>query len=279
MHKKIYKKKESQKFFTKNGKTLKSYQDYNAINSLCENKPTQPIVCMTEKLIQEAQEVTRFSVIKEKAIKTKANIARKAQSIKQMALPKFSMVSLGVNAALLIAIVFLISGGNSASTKYNKYSIFSSKPLTALASSTNLFGGDPKVATLEKIFDAYNCPLKGYGKTFVKEAEKHGIPYWLVAAIAFQESSCGKITPKIESGEETYNAWGWGVWGKHVKSFESWEDGIITVSRYLGDNFFNRGVTDTCEIMKIYTPPSDGSWCRGVNYFGDIIQNYKTPNN
>jgi hypothetical protein len=162
--------------------------------------------------------------------------------------------------------------------KYNQYSIFSSKPLTALASSANLFGGDPKAATLDKIFSAYNCPLEGYGKVFVKEAAKNDIPYWLTAAIAFQESSCGKITPKLETDEETYNAWGWGVWGKNVKAFESWEEGIASVSKYLGDSFFSRGITDTCEIMHIYTPPSDGSWCRGVDYFGGIIQNYKSPN-
>jgi hypothetical protein len=279
MHKKVYKKKESQKFFTKNGKILKSYQDYNSVISLCEKKVSDTVSMAVEKLAAEAEEVTKFSILKEKFAVKMAKIKQRVTTIKQMELPKISMISLGINAALLIAIVFLITSGNSSTGKYNKYSIFSSKPLAALASSTNLFGGDPRAATLDKIFGAYNCPLTGLGKIFVKEADKNDIPYWFTAAIAFQESSCGKITPKIETGEETYNAWGWGVWGKHVKSFANWEEGIAKVSEYLGNNFFSRGVTDTCEIMHIYTPPSDGSWCRGVNYFGDIIQNYKSPNN
>ncbi len=277
MQKKVYKKKESKKFFTKNGKILKSYKDFNSVCSLRKDEQIKPIPVTLEK---EAQDTNKFLVFQEKvssvAQKAKQRISD-AKSIKNMEFPKFSAISLGVNVAMLIAIVFLISGGTKKNQEYNKYSIFSSKPLTALASSTNLFGGDPRSATVEKVLEAYNCPLKGYGKVFVKEADKHGIPYWLVAAIAFQESSCGKITPKSTDGEESYNAWGWGVWGKNVKTFKTWEEGISTVSKYLGDNFYSRGITNTCEIMKIYTPPSDGSWCRGVNYFGDIIQNYKTP--
>jgi hypothetical protein len=31
-----------------------------------------------------------------------------------------------------------------------------------------------------------------------------------------------------------------------------------------------------CIIMNTYTPPSNGSWCNGVKYFGDMIQNYET---
>ncbi|MFA6981612.1 MAG: hypothetical protein WC243_01130, partial [Patescibacteria group bacterium] len=97
------------------------------------------------------------------------------------------------------------------------------------------------------------------------------------AAIAFQESNCGRRTPKIEGVEETYNAWGWGVWGDNLRTFGSWEEGIERVSKYLGDNFFSQGITDPCEIMKTYTPPSDGSWCEGVKYFGEIISGYQTP--
>jgi hypothetical protein len=181
-----------------------------------------------------------------------------------------------VNAALLIAISFLITNNVTTQNPHNKYALFSSKPLTSLAASSRLFGGDPRAATIDKIMGIYNCPLEGKGRVFVTEADKYNIPYWLVAAISFQESSCGKVTPRAD-GKESYNAWGWGVWGPHVKTFENWDEGIRTVSRYMGDNFYSKGVTDTCDIMRIYTPPSDGSWCRGVNYFGDIIQNYRSP--
>ena len=61
--------------------------------------------------------------------------------------------------------------------------------------------------------------------------------------------------------------------------FENWEEGISTVSEFLNNRFYKQGVTEPCEIMKIYTPSSGGSWCNGVEFFGDIISNYKTPEN
>ena len=242
----------------------------------------------------KADELSKLQKVRERIIEQKELLAQKVKEIRENAKKvdklKLSMVSLGVNAALLVAVVFMVARNGSTSKYSPKYSIFSSKPLTSLAASTNLFGGDTRAATLDKIFEAYNCPLAGLGNTFVKEADKNEIPYWLVAAISFQESSCGKNTPqiKLEGQEdvtdpddlkfkESYNAWGWGVWGNNIKTFDSWEDGIESVSRYLGTTFYSKGVTDTCEIMKTYTPPSDGSWCRGVNYFGEMIQNYTSP--
>lgn len=284
MTRKVYQKKEPKKFFTKNGKELRSYQDFEAVVSLQGKPLLEEITTSPEKLEQETDETSKTLVFA-REFQKRLNKATKIinqnilslKKIKLKDIPRFSSVSLGINAALLIAVVFLLTTSHETTPKYNKYAIFSSKPLNSLAASTNLFGGDPRSASLEKVLSAYNCPLAKYSKVLVKEADKNKIPYWLVAAIAFQESSCGKITPKLDGGEESYNAWGWGVWGPHVKPFKDWEDGIETVSKYLGEKFFARGITDTCEIMKIYTPPSDGSWCKGVNYFGEIIQNYKSP--
>jgi hypothetical protein len=59
--------------------------------------------------------------------------------------------------------------------------------------------------------------------------------------------------------------------------FDSWEHGVKVVSKYMADQFHSQGVTEPCEMMKTYTPPSNGSWCDGVNFFGDIISNYKSP--
>lgn len=296
MPKKIYKKAAASKptnkgknqFFTKNGKELKNYDDYNAIFSLREEEEKQ---ALAPSILEEKDpKPFRIALAIEKAHEIRQNLKKQIKELKSLDKFKLSMISLGINAALIVTVVFLVAN-NKTSNKYApKYSIFSSKPLTSLAASTNLFGGDTRAATLDKIFEAYKCPLAGYGKTFVKEADKNGVPYWLTAAIAFQESSCGKVTPQVKIAgqedvtnpqdlkfEESYNAWGWGVWGENIRTFNSWEEGIASVSKYLGDKFFSQGITDTCEIMEIYTPPSDGSWCRGVNYFGEMIQTYKSP--
>ncbi len=256
------------KFLTRGGRPVKSHEDVAGVYSL--GGITEPSVNVAQQTDQPSEETNTNAFIN-----LNQKLRNQLNKINIPNLSNASMISLGVNVALTIAIVFLLTNQAKTTHDYNRYSIFSSRPLTSLSVSSNLFGGDPKVASLEKVFERYNCPLKGYGKVFVREAEKNDIPYWIVASIAFQESGCGKVTPKTETGEESYNAWGWGVWGKHVKTFNGWEDGIATVSKYLADNFFSRGITDPCDIMRVYTPPSDGSWCRGVKYFGNIIQEAK----
>lgn len=181
-----------------------------------------------------------------------------------------------VSALIVFIISFLIVSNNSLLKPTLKYSIFSSRPLVLGTSTTRLLGTDPRAAKIDKVLEYFKCPMRDLGESYVQEAEKNGIPYWIVPAIGFQESSCGKNSPTID-GNETYNAWGWGVWGDETKGFDSWEHGISVVSKYIGERFFSQGITDPCEIMKTYTPPSSGSWCEGVKYFGEIIENYKSP--
>ena len=156
------------------------------------------------------------------------------------------------------------------------YSIFSSKPLTLGADTSRVIEEDSRAARIDQVFAKYDCPLYGLGSTFVEEADKNDIPFWLVAAVSFQESSCGKQIP-YKNGVHSNNAWGWAVYGDNVKMFDNWEHGIKVVSKYMSDNFYSKGITEPCVIMKTYTPPSQGSWCRGVEFFGDIIENYESP--
>lgn len=199
----------------------------------------------------------------------------KSKSAFKLFLP-FAWLSSTVLTVFVVALLLITS--NSPNTGSKKYSIFSAKPLVLGYATSRLESEDGRSAMLDKVFEQYKCPLAGMGKTFVQEADANDIPYWLVAAIAFQESSCGKNTPE-KDGVESYNAWGWGVYGENIKMFDSWEHGIKVVSKYMNERFHQQGVTDPCDIMKIYTPPSNGSWCNGVNYFSDIISNYKTPEN
>jgi hypothetical protein len=132
---------------------------------------------------------------------------------------------------------------------------------------------DARAKKIDGVFKAYGCPMMGTGEYIVEQADKNGIPYWLVASVAFQESICGKYTPE-KGGVESYNSWGWGVYGSTAKFFKSYEHGIKIVSEYFANRFYKKGIKETCDIMRIYTPPSNGSWCKGVNYFGEKIQNY-----
>lgn len=158
----------------------------------------------------------------------------------------------------------------------NKYSIYSSMPLTMSYTEYEVYTKDSRAQRINEVFRQFNCPLEGLGEAFVYEADKNNIPWWLVASVSFQESSCGKKTPE-PGGLESYNAWGWGVYGENTHSFDNWVRGIETVSKYMSSRFYSKGVTEPCDIMKTYTPPSQGSWCEGVKYFGEMIESYKTP--
>jgi len=177
----------------------------------------------------------------------------------------------------LVAFVYLFTPPQLKVSNLKRYYAYTSKPMRIDEASSDVYIRDSRSQRINEVFKYYKCPLEGMGEVFVHEADKNNIPWWLVASVAFQESTCGKFTPKID-GQETYNAWGWAVYGDNKHGFENWARGVETVSAYMYQRFFSRGITDTCDIMKVYTPPSNGSWCKGVDYFGDIIQSYKSPN-
>ncbi len=198
------------------------------------------------------------------------------------------IVASAIFAAAFISLMMFFGFSKPSPRYLPKYSVFASKPLVLGSVSNRVFGQDSKAEVLNKVFEVYKCPLAGMGEVFVEEADKNDIPYWLVAAIGFQESSCGKVTPKPlmegvpedeeateENTEESYNAWGWGVYGDNVYMFDGWEHGIKVVSKYMGNTFYSEGVTDLCEIEKIYTPPSEGSWCEHIAHFRDVIEGYE----
>jgi len=70
----------------------------------------------------------------------------------------------------------------------------------------------------------------------------------------------------------SYNCWGWGIYGNKVTRFSSYEEAIETISRGLKKNYIDKGYTTPEEIMRKYTPPSDGSWAFGVNTFLKVIE-------
>lgn len=168
--------------------------------------------------------------------------------------------------------LYLIFNAGNLKIKSTIYSVYAAKPLVLGDSMSSIGSSDSRSASLNQLMETYNCPLTGFGDKFVSEAEKNGIPYWFVAAISFQESNCGRKVP-----DDSYNAWGYGIYGGNVHRFDSWEDGISTVSSALKKYYFDQGLNEPCEIMKKYTPPSNGSWCEGVEFFKDKILNFKTP--
>ena len=101
-----------------------------------------------------------------------------------------------------------------------------------------------------------NAPLADYAEKFVEVANKYGLDYRLLPAIATVESSGGK------NNFRKYNAWGWGSRG-----FSSFEEGIEVVGRGLKTGYIDKGRDTVEEIAPVYCPPNYKNWARSVNQF------------
>jgi hypothetical protein len=141
------------------------------------------------------------------------------------------------------------------------------------ASSTNIqlpsiqkMGVDSRVKILSSFLKQYDSPLAPYAADFVKSADKYNLDWKLVAAIAGVESTFGKEIPN-----DSYNAWGWGVYGDNVIRFNSWTDGIDTVSQGLRERYMDQwGGQDIYQIGAMYA--SSPAWAGHVELYLDKIQ-------
>ena len=130
------------------------------------------------------------------------------------------------------------------------------------------------VSTIKEIEDAreqivgsflerHNSPLEPYdyfGQFLVEIADKYGIDYRLLPAIAMQESNLCKKIP-----EGSFNCLGFGVHSKGTLAFESYEANFERAAKELKKNYIDIGLTTPEKIMTKYTPHSNGSWANSVN--------------
>jgi len=142
----------------------------------------------------------------------------------------------------------------------------------ALPSAENVLGDsiiakDIRIEVVRQFFAKYKSPLEPFASNIVLDADKYGIDHRLLPAIAMQESNlCQKIIAN------SYNCWGFGIYGKQVTRFESYSEAIDTITKTLASNYVAGGLNSPEEIMKKYTPSNNGGWARSVNYFMDYLQ-------
>jgi len=127
---------------------------------------------------------------------------------------------------------------------------------------TNIELSDNRVANLKSFFRKYNSPLFDYAEHIVATSDKYKFDYRLLPAIAMQESNLCKYIP-----ENSFNCWGWGIYGDTVTRFDSYNDAIDVVALGLKTHYLDKGLVTASAIMEKYTPSSNGSWQRGVNTF------------
>lgn len=155
----------------------------------------------------------------------------------------------------------------------------SSVAYAALPTTENVFEAlvsaeDARVETVRQFLEKYDSPLEPHAQFIVDIADKYELDYRLVPAIAMQESNLCKKMPKnkVDPLIPSNNCWGYGVYGGKVRVFKSFEEGIETVTISLATKYKEKhGLVTPDEIMKMYTPGSNGSWANGVNHFMDQL--------
>lgn len=128
---------------------------------------------------------------------------------------------------------------------------------------------DSRVTILKEYLEQYNSPLVPYAGNFVEIADKYNLDWKFVVAISGVESTFGQQIPN-----ESFNGWGWGIYGDNIIRFSSWTQGIETVSEGLRNKYINKwGAQDVYSIGRIYA--ASPTWAQRVTYFMDSIDKFK----
>lgn len=143
----------------------------------------------------------------------------------------------------------------------------SSSPFATHTVSTEVETRDGRVANLKAFLRKYNSPLYDHAEYIVMVSDKYEFDYRLLVAIAMQESNACRVIP-----EDSFNCWGWGIYGDQVLRFTSYEDAIDTVALGIKKEYLDKGLVTASAIMAKYTPSSNGSWAFGVNHFIRALQ-------
>lgn len=131
---------------------------------------------------------------------------------------------------------------------------------------------DNRVQILRSFLLEYDSPLAPYAGDFIKNADKYSLDWRLVASIAGLESTFGKHIPY-----NSYNGWGWGVYGDNVIRFATWNEGIETISKGLRERYLKeKQESDPYFIGPTYA--ASPSWAERVSYFMSKMEEYRIRN-
>ena len=131
---------------------------------------------------------------------------------------------------------------------------------------------DNRVEILESFLESYDSPLVPFARDFVESADRYNLDWRLVASIAGLESTFGKHIPY-----NSYNGWGWGVYGNNVIRFKSWPEGIETISKGLRENYLkDKPESDPYFIGPTYA--ASPTWAQRVTFFMNKMDQYRLRN-
>lgn len=174
--------------------------------------------------------------------------------------------------ALVFAVTFLIYLSTERIMPLGKYNfkIYAALPFENRLVWEDIEKADGRSILISSFFKDYKSILSDHSQVFVDVADKYNLDYRLLPAIAMQESNGGKKVIK-----NSYNPFGYGIYGDLVIRFKSWEEAIERVGKALKEDYIGQGLTTPAKIMTKYTPPSlakGGVWAKGVSSFMEELR-------
>lgn len=143
---------------------------------------------------------------------------------------------------------------------------YSALPKASASFTSNIEAKDARIAMVENFFKKYKSDLVPFADDVINSADKYDLDYRLIPAIAMQESNLCKKIPK-----DSYNCWGFGIYGNKVTKFDNYQQAIDIVTKTLANQYKAKGLDTAEKIMTKYTPGSNGSWAYSVNLFMDQL--------
>jgi hypothetical protein len=126
-----------------------------------------------------------------------------------------------------------------------------------------------RVAQMRVVLTKYNSPMIGLEDVLIKTAEKYGLDWTLMAAIAGTESSFAKRMPY-----QCNNPYGWGIYGDNKLCFESLEASIEGVASGLAKKY---NISSIESIARTYNTVSTEGWISHTKFFMNKIKTAQVP--
>ena len=173
---------------------------------------------------------------------------------------------LNVSLILLILSFGLLLYPVQKSSLSQTDSIVLAKSLDSQNQRGDVIGKNPqkdiRISVLQKFFKSYNSPLENEADFIVKTSDTWGLDYKIIPAISMQESGGCKNIP-----DQSFNCWGFGIYGKNSLSFTSYSEAISQVAKTIKQSYFKDGLTNMTLLEDRWNPSSTGQWSFGVNFF------------
>lgn len=121
---------------------------------------------------------------------------------------------------------------------------------------------DYRAFILDKYFEMYNSPLKGYGTDFIVACDKYNLTVdcTIIPAIAYVET--GLCTLGISAKQ--FNCWGFGGSESNRVVFKNFSESIDTVTRILASGY-GSSLLNPLAIAHNYCGSHCNNWGEGVN--------------